>query len=193
MAFPRYGEQVEQSRHPMSIARADSRPWRLGLSMLLLAIWLPVPPVTATMTDPLQGFQGIPWGSPLSERTQLALVDLDGRVKIYEYREDPPRFAKEPVEAIKLYTIDGQFARVMIRYRNEKTHNRLKQVLVSQFGDIRHSPGSMVRGLNQEYSWRLEETEINMSYRGLGERGLLVIQSRILAPRFLELLSEHTH
>ena len=177
----------------MSIARADSHPWRLGLSMLLLAIWLPVPPVTATMTDPLQGFQGIPWGSPLSERTQLALVDLDGRVKIYEYREDPPHFAQEPVEAIKLYTIDGQFARVMIRYRNEKTHNRLKQVLVSQFGDIRRSPGSMVRGLNQEYSWRLEETEINMSYRGLGERGLLVIQSRILAPRFLELLSEHTH
>ena len=49
----------------------------------------------------------------------------------------------------------------------------------------------MIRGLNQEYSWRLEDTEISLSYRELGERGLLTIQSRILAPRFLELLSDH--
>ncbi len=81
----------------------------------------------------------------------------------------------------------------MIRYRNEDTHNRIKQALESEFGKIRHNRGSMIRGLNQEYSWRLEETEISLSYRGLGERGLLMIQSRILAPRFLELLSEHTH
>jgi len=51
----------------------------------------------------------------------------------------------------------------------------------------------MIRGLNQEYSWRLDETEISLSYRGLGERGFLMIQSRVLAPRFLELLSDHTH
>ena len=174
-------------------ARVVPAPWRLGLHLFLLVSWLPALLVSATTTEHLPGFQGIPWSSPLSERTQLALVDLDGRVKIYEYRESPPLFAQEPVESIKLYTIDDQFARVMIRYRNETTHNRLKQAIVSQFGDIRHNPGSMVRGLNQEYSWRLEETEINLSYRGLGERGFIVIQSRILAPRFLELLSDHTH
>ena len=109
---------------------------------------------------------------------------------MYEYKEGPPHFAQEPVDFIRLYTIDGEFARVMIRYRGEDTHTRLKHTLESQFGKIQRPPGSMIRGLNQEYSWRLEETEINLSYRGLGERGLLFIQSRILAPRFMELLSD---
>ncbi len=166
---------------------------RLGLPLLLIG-WLAAPFAdAATTTERLPGFQGIPWGSTLSERAQLEIVDRDGRVDIYEFREGPPRFARETVESVKLYTIDGRFARVMIRYRTERTHRRLKQALVSQHGDIRRHRGSMVRGLNQEYSWRLEDTEINLSYRGLGERGLLVIQSRILAPRFLELLSDHTH
>ncbi len=142
---------------------------------------------------PPSGFQGIPWGSALTELSQLVLVEPDDRIDIYQYKEHPPHFANEPVEAIKLYTIDAQFARVMIRYRNEATHNRIKQALESEFGKIQHSPGSMIRGLNQEYFWRLEETDISLSYRGLGERGLLMIQSRLLAPRFLELLSDHTH
>ncbi|MDD9859354.1 MAG: hypothetical protein OXU40_02770 [Nitrospira sp.] len=178
----------------MTLARTVPGLWYLSFHLVFLVSWLPSPLVAAnTTTDHIPGFQGIPWGSPLSARPQLVLVDPDDRVDIYEYRKSPPRFAQEPVESIKLYAIDDQFARVMIRYRNEATHNHIKQALVSQFGEIRHHPGAMVRGLNQEYSWRLEETEINLSYRGLGERGLLVIQSRILAPRFLELLSDHTH
>ncbi len=155
-------------------------------------LWLPGLLIAAT-SAPQPGFQGIPWGSALAELPQLVLVEPDERVDIYAYRKGPPRFANEPVDFIKLYAIDKQFARVMIRYRSEATHNRIKQTLESEFGEIRHNRGSMIRGLNQEYSWRLEETEISLSYRGLGERGLLMIQSRILAPRFLDLLSDHTH
>ena len=160
--------------------------------LVVFFLWLPELLIAANTTpSPPPGFQGIPWGSVLAELPQLALVEPDDRVDIYEYREGPPRFANEPVESIKLYAIDSQFARVMIRYRNEATHNRIKQALESEFGKIQHNRGSMIRGLNQEYSWRLEETEISLSYRGLGERGLLMIQSRILAPRFLDLLSDH--
>ena len=160
--------------------------------LLIVFLWLPGLLIAANTTPaPKPGFQGIPWGSALAEFSQLVLVEPDGRVDIYAYKEGPPKFANEPVDFIKLYTIDAQFARVMIRYRNEDTHNRIKQALESEFGKIRHSPGSMIRGLNQEYSWRLEDTEISLSYRELGERGLLTIQSRILAPRFLELLSDH--
>jgi len=159
---------------------------------LVLFLWLPALLIAATPASQ-PGFQGIPWGSALAEFSQLVLVEPDDRVDIYQYKEGPPRFANGPVDFIKLYAIDDQFARVMIRYRNEDTHNRIKQALESEFGKVRHNRGSMIRGLNQEYSWRLEETEISLSYRGLGERGLLMIQSRILAPRFLELLSEHTH
>ncbi len=160
--------------------------------LLVFFLWLPELLIAAnTSPAPQPGFQGIPWGSALAELSQFVLVEPDDRVDIYAYKEGPPKFANEPVDFIKLYTIDAKFARVMIRYRNEATHNRIKQALESEFGKIRHSPGSMIRGLNQEYSWRLEDTEISLSYRGLGERGLLTIQSRILAPRFLELLSDH--
>ena len=160
--------------------------------LLVFFLWLPELLIAANTSPASQpGFQGIPWGSALAELSQLVLVEPDDRVDIYAYKEGPPKFANEPVDFIKLYTIDAQFARVMIRYRNEDTHNRIKQALESEFGKIRHRPGSMIRGLNQEYSWRLEDTEISLSYRELGERGLLTIQSRILAPRFLELLSDH--
>lgn len=165
-----------------------------SISLLIFFLWLPELLLAANTTStPQPGFQGIPWGSALAELSQLVLVEPDGRVDIFEYQEGPPQFANEPVESIKLYAIDAKFARVMIRYRTEETHNRIKEALESEFGKIQHSPGSMIRGLNQEYSWRLEETEIGLSYRGLGERGLLMIQSRILAPRFLDLLSDHTH
>ena len=165
---------------------------RVSYAVPFLLFWLPGFLIAATpVSQP--GFQGIPWGSALAELSQLVLVEPDERVDIYEYKEGPPRFANEPVDYIKLYAIDNQFARVMIRYRNEDTHNRIKQALESKYGKIQHNRGAMIRGLNQEYSWRLEETEINLSYRGLGERGLLMIQSRVLAPRFLDLLSDHTH
>ncbi|MCY4613525.1 MAG: hypothetical protein OXB94_07900 [Nitrospira sp.] len=163
-----------------------------SITLLICFLWLPELLMAATPASQ-PGFQGIPWGSALAELSQFVLVEPDGRVDIYEYKEGPPQFANAPVDFIKLYAIDDQFARVMIRYRNEETHNRIKQALESEFGKIQHNRGSMIRGLNQEYSWRLEETEISMSYRELGERGLLMIQSRILAPRFLDLLSDHTH
>ena len=167
-------------------------PRRVSHLVPLLVFWLPGLLVAATSASQ-PGFQGIPWGSALAELSQLVLVEPDDRVNIYQYKAGPPRFANEPVDFIKLYAIDDQFARVMIRYRSEETHNRIKQALESEYGKIQHNRGAMIRGLNQEYSWRLEETEISLSYRGLGERGLLTIQSRVLAPRFLDLLSDHTH
>ncbi|MYH01865.1 MAG: hypothetical protein F4142_04645 [Nitrospira sp. SB0675_bin_23] len=167
-------------------------PYLVLLSVFFL--WLPALLLAAKpATVPAPGFQGIPWGSTLAELPQLVLVEPDGRVDIYGYKKGPPNFANGQVEAIKLYSIDSQFARVMIRYRTEETHNRIKQALESTYGKLQHNRGSMIRGLNQEYSWRLEETEISLSYRELGERGLLMIQSRVLAPRFLDLLSDHTH
>ena len=165
---------------------------RVSYAVPFWLFWLPGLLIAATPASQ-PGFQGIPWGSPLAELPQLVLVEPDERVDIYAYKEGPPSYANGTVDYIKLYTIDDQFARVMIRYQSEATHNRIKQALESKFGKIQHNRGSMIRGLNQEYSWRLEETEINLSYRGLGERGLLMIQSRVLAPRFLDLLSDHTH
>ena len=42
----------------------------------------------------------------------------------------------------------------------------------------------MTRGLNQQYNWRGTETEINLTYQAGTERGYIFIDSRTLAPRF---------
>lgn len=174
-------------------ARLLHSQWCVGLLLLVLFVWIPGLVNADDPSAPSPGFQGISWGSALADVSQLVPVERNGRVNVYEYKERPPHFAQEAVDAVKLYAIDGKFARVMIRYRGEATHTRLKHVLESRYGKNQHRPGSMIRGLNQEYSWRQEETEVNLSYRGLGERGLIFIQSSILAPRFLELMSDHTH
>ena len=174
-------------------ARILHSQWCVGLLLLVLFVWIPGLVNADDPSAPSPGFQGISWGSALADVSQLVQVERNGRVNVYEYKERPPHFAQEAVDAVKLYAIDGKFARVMIRYRGEATHTRLKHVLESRYGKNQHRPGSMIRGLNQEYSWRQEETEVNLSYRGLGERGLIFIQSSILAPRFLELMSDHTH
>ena len=174
-------------------ARILHSQWCVGLLLLVLFVWIPGLVKADDPSAPSPGFQGISWGSALADVSQLVPVERNGRVNVYEYKERPPHFAQEAVDAVKLYAIDGKFARVMIRYRGEATHTRLKHVLESRYGKNQHRPGSMIRGLNQEYSWRQEETEVNLSYRGLGERGLIFIQSSILAPRFLELMSDHTH
>ena len=142
--------------------------------------------------DP-KGFAGIEWGESLSARQDLLLIDPDERIHTFQFRDSPPQLANIAVESLKLLSIDGQFARVMIRYHGDGIHTRIMRYLETRFGEIDLMPGSMMRGLNQGYLWRGSDTEISLNYRGLGERGFVMFQSRILAPRFLDSLSEHSH
>jgi hypothetical protein len=142
--------------------------------------------------DP-QGFQGIRWGTDLNTLPNLVLVDQSDHIQTYVFVEQPPRFGEVSVESIKLLAIDQQLARVLIRYHGEQTHSRIVKFLESAFGKIDLRRGAMVRGLNQQYFWRGMETEINLTYHGFRERGYLVMQSRVLAPGFLDVLSDHGH
>ncbi|MEE8125063.1 MAG: hypothetical protein V3T42_04550, partial [Nitrospirales bacterium] len=65
--------------------------------------------------------------------------------------------------------------------------------LESTFGKVDSGRGSMIRGLNQQYTWRGTETEVDLSYRGLGERGFITVESRVLSPAYMDILSEHSH
>ena len=161
------------------------------LSFLLLSTDLSH--ALSPMTHDPQGFKGIKWGTALHTLNDLTLVDPDDRIQTYQFKEDSLQFADTKVEALRLLTIDGKFARVMIRYHGEHTHQAILKYLSAQYGEIQHRPGSMVRGLNQENTWRGNDTEINLNYRGHGEQGFILIQSRILAPRFMEMASEHSH
>ena len=124
---------------------------------------------------------------------KLSLVAPDGRIQTYQFTNNSSQFANTRVESFRLLSIDGKFARVMIRYHGEKAHQAIMQYLINQYGKINRRPGSMLRGLTQENTWRGSETEANLNYREHGARGFLMIQSRILAPRFLDLASDHSH
>jgi hypothetical protein len=145
---------------------------------------------TKILNDP-KGFQGLSWGSPLTEVPTLTLAESTDRVKGYDFQKGSPRLGPVSLEYMRFFTIDGKFARVTIRYRGEQNHEQVLEYLESQFGALDRTPGSMMRGLNQQFNWRGTETEVNLTYDGFRERGFLFIESRLFAPRFNEGYPEH--
>lgn len=87
----------------------------------------------------------------------------------------------------RLLSVDEQFARVTIRYQGDPAHKNIMAYLEREFGKIERIPGQMLRGLNQQYSWRGTDTEINVTYQASTEKGFVFIDSRSLAPRFNDL------
>jgi hypothetical protein len=163
-----------------------------SLLLVLLLATSPTRAITPISSDP-QGFEGIKWDTALHTLRNLSLIDSDDRIQTYQFSKNTLRFANTHVESLRLLTIDGKFARVMIRYQGEDSHQAIMMYLTRQYGPVTRRPGSMMRGLNQENTWRGDETEATLNYREHGERGFLMIQSRILAPRFLDMTSDHGH
>jgi len=140
-----------------------------------------------------KGFYGIPWGANLAEHTELKLVDSTEHVQTYELKEGPPVLGEVNLSMLRFVATDRQFARVAIRYTGEKNHAQILTHLQSIFGPTERSPGSMMRGLNQQFTWRSEETEVNLTYQSFQERGSVFIESRTLAPRFNDVLPDSAY
>jgi hypothetical protein len=138
------------------------------------------------MSNDPKGFQGVLWGSSLAGSPAWVLRESTDRLQVFEPAETPPRFGDVPVDSIRLIMIDGQFARVTIRYLGGATHKQILTQLETQFGAIDRTPGRTMRGLDQQYNWRGTETEVNLTYGEYKQQGYLFIESRLLAPRFNE-------
>ena len=153
-------------------------------------------PGTAISGTPIEqdpkGFFGITWGEPLTNRKNLKEIDSSNSQKIYTLIQGNPYIEGIPMESVKLYGLDDKYARALFRYQGASTHKSLLQYLEAQFGKTDRSYGTMMRGLNQQYTWRGPETEITITYHGFRERGFLTAESRILAPRFLDVHGEHS-
>jgi hypothetical protein len=164
---------------------------RFAVGFILVSLMvLPCAAVAGMMAKDPQGFQNIPWGAELAELPNLQLADPGERVTGFDFKGGPPQLGEAKVDSIRLSAIEGKFARAAIHYRGKRTHELVLSYLESQFGPIDRAPGSMVRGLNQQYNWRGSETEINVIYQSFGERGVVFFESRVLAPRFNDTLSE---
>jgi hypothetical protein len=139
--------------------------------------------------DP-KGFQDIPWGAALQQREDIEVARAGPHVNEYQAKNGATSFAGTTVDSIRFSSVDDRFARVTIRYHGDATHKLIMTYLERQFGPIERIPGQMTRGLNQQYTWRGTESEINLTYHASTERGFIFIDSRTLAPRFNDLITD---
>jgi hypothetical protein len=157
---------------------------------LLLLLLHPSPSEAVPMTNDPKGFHGLSWGSTLESRPDVEVTHEDSHVMEYRLKDVAPTFGDVPVESIRLSSVDGQFARVTIRYQGDETHKRIMRHLEEQFGPIERIPGQMMRGLNQQYNWRGTDSELNLTYQAHTERGFIFLDSRTLAPRFNDQITD---
>ena len=142
------------------------------------------------MTNDPRGFHDITWGTSLSSREDLEAVRTSPHVIEYLHKVEPTSFAGAEMASILYVSLDDQFARVIIRYQGEGVHKQVLRFLEQQFGGLERIPGQMARGLNQQYTWRGAESEINLTYQAGTERGYIFIDSRTLAPRFNDYITD---
>lgn len=154
-------------------------------SMLCAGQALGVPMVN----DP-KGFHNIAWGETLKSRPDMEVTRSGPHVNEYRRTSEPQSFAGAEMNRVLYVSVDDQFARVTIRYQGAHVHKQIMTYLETQFGTLEHIPGQMARGLNQQYNWRGPETEINLTYQASTERGYIFIDSRTLAPRFNDNISD---
>lgn len=160
------------------------------LFALLALILRTVPAAAVPLQDDPKGFLDLAWGASLNGRADVEVTKKGAHVAEYQLKDGIPSYAGMPVESIRLVSVDEQFARVTIRYQGEQTHKQIMAYLEKRFGSIERIPGQMMRGLNQQYNWRGVETEINVTYQGSTERGYIFLDSRTLAPRFNDLITD---
>lgn len=82
--------------------------------LLVLLATSPTYAISQISNDP-QGFEGIKWETALHTLKHLSLIDSDDRIQSYQFSKDTLRFVNTHVESLRLLTIDGKSARVMIR------------------------------------------------------------------------------
>ena len=147
--------------------------------------------VAGPMIDDPKGFDGVTWGSPLGNMEGYDLKDAGERIKRYDRKDTAPALGDIAVDALHFFTVDGKFARVTVRYHGKTAHEQVLKYLHTKFGPIDRTPGQRARGLNLQFNWRGEDTEINVTYQTMGDRGYVFFESRILAPLFNDMLPEH--
>lgn len=153
---------------------------RCWLGILVIGIAL-LASITAARAVPMQndpnGFEGIPWGATFTESEQFVKVEDAGRVQTYELISTPRRLGPATVESMKFSTIEGKFARVMVRYTGKETHDRLLTFLQQQFGPIDQTPGQMAGGAVKFFNWQGPDSAIILRYDLRTSQGVVFFES----------------
>lgn len=160
------------------------------MGWLVTGLTVPAPLWAVSMLNDPGGFHDIRWGSSLSARDDLELLRATSHITEYRSKTGNTTFAGAQMTRISFVAFDDQFARVTIRYEGEAIHKQVLHFLESHYGPLQKIPGQMTRGLNQQYTWRGPDTEISLTYQAGTQRGFIFIDSRTLAPRFNDDLTD---
>jgi hypothetical protein len=145
---------------------------------IIVVLLLPVVPALAVpMENDPNGFEGIPWGAAFTESDQFVKVEDAGRVQTFELTSTPRTLGPATVESMKFNTIDGKFARVMVRYTGKETHDRLLQYLQQQFGPIDQTPGQIAGGAVRFFNWQGPDSAIILRYDLRTSQGVIFFES----------------
>ncbi len=153
------------------------RRWLMA-SILLASLWMPVASALAVpMQNDPNGFEGIPWGAAFADSDTFIKVEDAGRVQTFELKTTPNTLGPATVDSMKFSTIDGKFARVMVRYTGKETHDRLLTFLQQQFGPIDQTPGQMAGGAVKFFNWQGPDSAIILRYDLRTSLGVIFFES----------------
>lgn len=177
------------SRRPRPLLRAPGSPAFRLLAFAILYLSSSSPAWAVSMTADPNGFEGIPWGAGLSESPNFGVTYSDDRVKEYRLKQEALLLGTVPVQSMKFSTLDGKFARVTVRYQGAPRHDAMLRHLQVRYGPLDLTPGQTMAGANQQYNWRGPDTEVNLTYDGEQETGVVFFESRALGAKLAEVMS----
>lgn len=160
--------------------------WLILLTIVVVLL-LPVAPALAVpMQNDPNGFEGIPWGAAFTESDTFVKVEDAGRVQTFELKTTPHTLGPATVDSMKFSTIDGKFARVMVRYTGKETHDRLLHFLQQQFGPIDQTPGQMAGGAVKLFNWQGPDSAIILRYDLRTSLGVIFFESEMFRVKLNE-------
>ncbi|MBP8257037.1 MAG: hypothetical protein KAX37_06900 [Opitutaceae bacterium] len=169
---------------PLFITRGQ---WPTALTALIATLLLPVALALAVpMQNDPNGFEGIPWGASFSESDTFVKVEDTGRVQTYELKTADRTLGPATVDSMKFNTVDGKFARVMVRYSGKEAHDRILSYLQERFGPLDQTPGQVTGGAVKFFNWQGDESEIILRYDLRTSQGVIFFESEAFRAKFNE-------
>jgi hypothetical protein len=169
---------------PLFITRGQ---WPTALTALMATLLLPVALALAVpMQNDPNGFEGIPWGASFSESDTFVKVEDTGRVQTYELKTADRTLGPATVDSMKFNTVDGKFARVMVRYSGKEAHDRILSYLQERFGPLDQTPGQVTGGAVKFFNWQGDESEIILRYDLRTSQGVIFFESEAFRAKFNE-------
>jgi len=155
--------------------------WTTLLAAVIFCVLHAATPALAVplVNDP-NGFEDIPWGTPLAEMEYFSRVEDAGRLQVYEQIKQAAALGTIPVDSKRFTTFEKKFGRVTVRYSGNETHERILTYLQSMYGPLDRTPGQITVGPVKVYAWHGFHTEVALRFETETAHGIIFFESLTL-------------